>query len=179
MIKFSAAAFLEELVRHGSKAGYAEEDGFPVIPELTVRAPLVVRQMMSGIQNSNYIPSSVEAEMSATLAVCAFAGMGAALLWYTDQDVLNRKGIFDALTQARGIFVMDEYVTDLIGIGYGTEESEQLNEHLGKCIGLALGHVRNASKEKALNRGSKTYQTVCEAMFLYGVVMEVRRLRIS
>ena len=179
MVKFSAATFLEELVRHGAKNGYAEEDACPAIPELTVRAPLVVRQIMSGVRDSGFIAPSVETEMSATLAVCAFAGMGAARLWYTERDVLNRQGIYLALTQARGIFEIDEYVTDLIGMGYGTEESTRLADHIGECIRLALVHVRNASRNKTLNRGSKTYQSVCEAMFLYGVTLEIRRLRIS
>lgn len=60
----------------------------------------------------------------------ACAGMGAVYLWHTNWTLLQRKGIVEALESPRGLENMDEYVTDIIGIGWGTKKSDDLVEHL-------------------------------------------------
>lgn len=167
------------LIECGAKAGYTKGGSFPNIPEIMVQSRTVVEQVIDGITeyykqnpNPNLNPFS---DMLTRLVFCCYAGMGAVAHWNVNWDSLKRNGIYNTLTAERGLFEMDEYVTDFIGIGFGSEESKKLFEHLRYSAIQAMVPVSNIDSTN--NRAvMNAYLESCEAMYLYGMIIDMNRL---
>lgn len=124
---------MKALLAYGEKEGYLEKGSvFSYVPELMAGARGIVTQVWTGIWNGMKESGIHEFErmLSTCLRFCACAGMGAVMHWHRDWPSLNRKGIYETLVQPRGLDEMDEYVTDFIGIKWGSETSERMVRHL-------------------------------------------------
>lgn len=125
-----------EMAKIDQEQGFLPEyrGGTPHIPELLMPVGSVVDELYGNIIKD---PNYSDDHMEIYLVFCAYAGMGAVQLWNDDWDTLKREGIVESLIKPRGIDEMDEYVTDIIGIGYGSEESDALLLRL-KSWGITL-----------------------------------------
>ena len=110
--------------------------------------------------------------MRLSLAWSAFAGLGSTYHWHTDWNTLSNNGIFETLTQERGVFEMDEYVLATIGVPHDTNIGEAFGKHILSAADYCIGIL--ATKQQA-----PTFETILEAakaMFMYGMAIEMNRL---
>lgn len=161
---------LKELFETGSKDGYVQNT-IPFVPELTNNLKNLVIEILAAINNEEPGTSS-----STSIAWCCFSGIGATSHWYINWEELKKIGIFNILTRERGISAMDEYVFDLIGEPIQTQKGGEIIKHIQKISALAL--VKMAMFYEQLSDQDKEYiffQTY-EAMYIYGMAIELNRL---
>lgn len=162
---------IDELLKYGKGNDYVISDGLPHIPELLVRSEEVIKQIIPEI--IEYGKTDPDANVvRLTLAWSAFAGLGATYHWHINWNDLSHNGIFETLTKERGVYEMDEYVLDTIGIEYNSEEGKDLHRHLfaaaNVCIAAIIGKNAPLSLENIVEAS--------KAMFMYGMVVEMNRL---
>ena len=157
----------------GVKEGYLDDPhSFPNIPELMAQVGTVCASVFKSIYEYNEARGKRhDHTIIASARFCAYAGMGAVLAWHQDWNSLKSNGIYETLVAPRGIFAMDEYVSDSIGIPYGTDESKKLDGHFNS---LALSAVKSLISKDAAFADSCIY--VLHSMYLYGMVLEMHRL---
>ena len=162
---------IAELLKYGRDNGYVISDGLPYIPELFARCENVILHLMDEI--IKYGEENPRANtMRLSLAWSAFAGLGSTYHWHTDWNTLSNNGIFETLTQERGVFEMDEYVLDTIGVPHDTNIGEAFGKHILSAADYCIGFL--ATKQQA-----PTFETILEAakaMFMYGMAIEMNRL---
>lgn len=165
-----------QLLKKAQHSGYmAPVVGFPHIPELVIQAMPVAQKVFYA---ANYeIGSDDFMKLTAVAAAwSAYAGMGAVFLWNKDWPDLQRTGIFEALTMPRGFEYMNEYVTDLIGIGFGSRESDTLVKNLSSLSMDALLEALGRNKVGEKSDVPNAYIEIFAAMFIWGTVYEMQRL---
>ena len=98
-----------ELLDMGRNDGYITSDGLANIPELVVQANDVCKSIFYGIngQLKHAEPITI---INTTLGWSAYAGIGAVYFWNEDYQALKEKGIYDTLTEKRGIDCMSENI---------------------------------------------------------------------
>lgn len=101
-----------------------------------------------------------------------YAGIGAVYHWHIDWDSLQKKGIPQTLLEPRGVYAMDEYVLDIIGIGYDTEAAKKLN---AQFQALALLHSEDKIDKNNFYHSDETLEFM-QAMYIFGMVFEMERL---
>ena len=102
-----------------------------------------------------------------------FAGMGAVYHWHVNWPELKKKGVPETLLEPRGVFAMDDYVLDAIGVGSESKEGQDMNVKLTALV-LALSADRIEMKP-TLYHDSQTLEFM-QAMYILGMVMEMERL---
>ena len=159
------------LLAEGRQAGYIKSDDFAHIPEILVQAEDVCSDIIVTITNyGEENPADVSNPSSLVLLWSAFAGMGAVYHWHTDWDNLSKTSIFEALTKERGLFAMDEYVYDAIGIGFGSLEERRLTCFLQELIWCCMAVMGNSSTTV------DSFMSCAKAMFCFGMTFEMNRL---
>jgi len=111
--------FINSITQKASALGYVRNT-LSYVPELTA---------ISRAFNDKCIMNLVKKDIASPqvmLAWCFYGGIGAAAYWDKDWPALAKADLFDILTKERGLDEMDEYVIDLIGIGFGTADSDRL-----------------------------------------------------
>lgn len=160
-----------ELLAIGRKEGQVVSDGLPFIPEILNMCVETCLKLFEEIQEYGKTDPKANT-LRLSLAWSAFAGMGAVYHWHTDWNTLSQNGLFETLTKERGVYEMDEYVLDIIGIQHddfhGKMTSHFIMELANKCISI-LEEKFDAPSLDALVEAAK-------AMFMYGMVFEMNRL---
>jgi hypothetical protein len=98
--------------------------------------------------------------------------MGAVYHWHVDWDGLSSAGFYETLTAERGIFEMDEYVLDTIGIGNGSEEANELLQFLRQLSYQCFDYLTETNTPASMD----AFVSCAKAMFLFGMVFEMNRL---
>lgn len=98
------------------------------------------------------------------------AGMGAVYHWHIAWNELSSKGIYETLTQERGLFAMDEYVIDAIGVGFGSDEERTLTKFMWEQVGQCM--IMMADGETSM----ESFMACAKAMYLFGMTFEMNRL---
>lgn len=93
-------------------------NGFaPTIPELSFSAPNVIPRLINEL-TAYYTLNRQNLDMATCGAWSFFAGVGAVKLWESDWQDLQRRGIYEALIEPKGINRLDEYILELLEIPY-------------------------------------------------------------
>ena len=158
------------LLKDGRERGYIQSEGFPNIPEIMIQAEPTCAKIMESMQEECEKNPSYDL-VRLTFSWAAFAGIGAVYHWDVDWPALSAKGIFETLTEEREFSEMDEYVLGCIGLPFGSDEAKELSSYLyhlaARCIFqlMALG-----------SNGPEAVMQGAEAMFAFGMVLEMNRL---
>ena len=114
--------------------------------------------------------------MGLNFVFSAYAGMGAVFHWDKDPKGLVSSGIYETLTKERGLFAMDEYVLDTIGIHHESYEAR----NLGKLLSQDLCRIiDNYLDDYDLRNDYEGLLIGMKAMYLFGMIFEGNRLRIA
>lgn len=162
---------LPELLNIGRKEGFIRSEDIAYIPELLTLSADVCLKLCHDINEYGKEHPEIDT-LSTSFQWCAYAGMGAVFHWNLNWDDLAKKGIYETLTEERGVYEMDEYVLDTIGIGYDSPEGEILLRHIidiaDRCIDIIAIDNGEISSEIVIN--------AIKAMFIYGMIFEMNRL---
>jgi len=162
-----------ELLDMGRNDGYITSDGLANIPELVVQANDVCKSIFYGIngQLKHAEPITI---INTTLGWSAYAGIGAVYFWNEDYPALKEKGIYNTLTEKRGIDCMDEFVLDSIGMGFDSIEGKDLTDYLHLICDFALSNIKSLldNRDMVLEQLTECYM----AMYIFGMVYEMNRL---
>ena len=119
--------------------------------------------------------------ISVSLQWAFYGGIGAAYHWNENWQDLQERGIFQLLTKERGVEEMDEYVVDLSGIGYDSENGKTLSEFSKKCAEITFEKALICSFEK--EQDPKDFvdklMVAMQAHFSLGVGVALNRLGMS
>lgn len=161
---------LLKLLEKGREAGFIQSEGLTHIPEVMIQSKPVCEKIMRDLL-PHYMNDMVSGA-SIMLAWSAYAGMGAVYHWHVDWATLQKNGIFETLSGARGLEEMDEYVMDSIGLKFGTPEEKEVTEFLRTlsydCIAFSVAPAGKNLMD-ALHKA-------CSAMYNFGMVFEMNRL---
>lgn len=164
------------LTSEGIKAGYLG-DGLPFVPELNfISADFLIKIF----HNISKIVDGI-GFISVSLQWAFYGGIGAAYHWNENWQDLQERGIFQLLTKERGVEEMDEYVVDLSGIGYDSENGKTLSEFSQKCAEITFEKALICSFEK--EQDPKDFvdklMVAMQAHFSLGVGVALNRLGMS
>jgi len=165
--------FLNEVLETGREEGYIMSKETPYIPELLAQSNDVCLKIIKGIAKENEGRSYSSQQLHLSLGWCIYAGIGSTYHWHIDWNSLKYKGLYETLIAERGIFAMDEYVLDAVGIEFESPQGKDLTTHImdiaAKCICAILDKTnKNPSIEDLLEAH--------KAMFIYGMVIQMNRL---
>ena len=167
----SYVAIAAHLLNYGRDKGFVVSEGLPHVPELLVQSERTCLLLLKDI--CDYGEEHPDANVPRlTCAWAAFAGMGGVYQWHVNWNMLSQTGLFEALTKDRGVFEMDEYVLDSIGVGYGSEKGRELVNHIMNAANLSLGIARGSHEGLA----PEVLMEAAKAMFIYGMVYELNRI---
>lgn len=162
---------LEQLLEKGRSAGYIKSMGFSNIPEIFICAESVCKNILIGItKHQKEHPDDVNNPLALTYMWSALAGMGAVYLWNDNWEYLSKTGIYEALTAEYGIFAMDEYVFETIGISENSMEFRNLTRFLWSLVDDCIDDIEDSNdlKTKLLVHA--------KAMYCWGMVFAMNRL---
>ncbi len=169
--EISWASITQKLLEDGRKAGFIQSNGFPNIPEIMAEAERTCKKVMDGIWD--YCTKNPNADWGfLSLVFSAYAGMGAVYHWNLDWPSLASTGIYETLTKERGLFAMDEYVMDSIGMPHQGNNAQQLTSYLKKLVVLCISEISGTQKKQ----NKDTILIASKAMFAFGMVFEMNRL---
>lgn len=159
------------MLHNAKEKGYIQSDGFPNIPEILALAEETCEKIMQSMKEACVEDEQID-YFRLTLGWAAFAGMGAVYFWNQDWLTLSRIGIFETLTEERGLDEMDEFVLDNIGLQHDQTEAKDLSSYLNMLSTLCAVHF--------MRRGVQLDDTAtvlgAKAMFAFGMVFEMNRL---
>ena len=161
---------LRNLLEHG-KSYVKVENKVLFVPELTINIQDELIKIIKAL-----VDYDSNCGASIIFGWCCYAGMGATMHWHRNWSQLQKDGIFKTLTRERGIFAMDEYILDLIGLPFQKEAAQQLTKHLQECSNIAITQMAKSIHKTGENKKQQTYMQCCEAMYRYGMVIELNRL---
>ena len=143
--------------------------GFPNIPEISMPARSICEDLFQNLQNET---DDIDMLFFLTPMWCTYAGMGAVAMWDEDWPKLSKKGIIASLIEDRGYFAMDEFVYDYIGIGWDSDECNDIQKVI-KEFSMSILNEATTEDEKF---DMTYYFEALKAMYMYGMVFEMSRL---
>lgn len=158
-----------EIIKHSRKCGILDEnENFPHIPEIIVRRKETCDKIYQDLiqQKDGRTPD-------VWLSWGAYAGMGAVWHWQVDWNHLKANGIAKTLLKPKGSFAMDEYVVDSIGIGFESAEGQDFAHEIYR---LSLWVFKEFLEEVPDNQKMQMAHEAMQAMFIFGMVLEMERL---
>jgi len=81
-------------------------------------------------KQENKNPWDYSTRISYTMWFCFYAGAGAYCLWQMNDDSFQPLSLIDDLSKPKGFDCIDEYVEELLGIRFGSDESKRLRMHI-------------------------------------------------
>lgn len=161
----------EKLLDVGRREGFIQSKDFAHIPEIVARAEEVSMKILNAITSyAEENAGSVQDPVITSMVWAAYAGMGAVCRWHVAWHELESKGIYETLVQERGVFAMDEYVMDEIGIGYGSDEEKVITKFLFSLLDTCFEMI--SADEFDID----AFICFSKAMYLWGMVYEMNRL---
>lgn len=132
LIKYSQ--ILLELLKYAASEGYVkDENSFPMIPELLGQARDICLDLLKWGKEELHERRNNPLFTIYVANAAVYAGMGAVYFWDVDWPSLSQKGVLQTLFEPRGSLDFDEYVTDQIGIKWGSPASKKLREFVDIC----------------------------------------------
>ena len=153
-----------------SEFGYAESTGeFPRMEKAEEQMDAVIRDTAKEFDKRNWL------DTAAFAACCAYAGIGCVCILKSGSGICCEKGVVDTLSEPRGFENMDEYVTDISGLGFTTRWGEELREHLCALTARVLEPLADTTEDD--DTFGAQMQECFEAMYLVGVAIGMSLLR--
>ena len=150
--------------------GYAESTGeFPRKEKAEEQMETVIRDTAKEFDKRNWL------DTAAFAACCAYAGIGCVCILKSGSGICCEKGVVDTLSEPRGFENMDEYVTDISGLGFTTRWGEELREHLCALTARVLEPLADTTEDD--DTFGAQMQECFEAMYLVGVAIGMSLLR--
>lgn len=106
-----------------------------------------------------------------TLVFCAYAGIGAVLLWKENGSKLPDRNYLDMLEEPRGLFYMDEHIHDLMGMPYESDEAKALVQHLFDLRTILMEGIEEHEYDPLQTN------EFLKAMFDYGMIYAICHFR--
>lgn len=106
---------------------------------------------------------------------CVYAGIGCVRLLRDDKKTFAEKSVVTVLSEPHGFEHMDEYVTDIIGIGFGTSASDELIGNICTISEIVLDPLAKLDTETDDLLFPQMHECF-EAMYLIGVSLGVSLL---
>lgn len=164
-----------ELLKEGRKRGYIRSETLSVITDLALQADTVCETLYKQLlEYSKKMPNTDAVAVTLTLAWSAYAGMGSVWFWNRDKYKILSDGIVETLTKARGLYEMDEYVLDEIGISLNSPKGKELEKFLpylsSYCMVQTVGEKTEFTEEEILR--------AAKSMYIFGMIFEKDRLGI-
>jgi len=160
------AAALPMLREFGYAAGDAD---LPRMEKAEEQMKTVVGDIAKEFDKRNWL------DTAAFAASCAYAGIGCVCILKSGSGICCEKGVVETLSEPRGFENMDEYVTDISGLGFTTRWGEELREHLGALTARTLDPLAKLTEESEYFGAQM--QECFEAMYLIGVAIGTSLLR--
>lgn len=173
----NAQVVLEDISKTAFSLGLISKPSVSLIPEVNLQAGSIVTEIIKTMMEASDSEGS-QVDPTIIMMWCAFAGIGGALLWNDEFEVLRDRPLLDVLIEKRGFDFLDEYVLDQIGKPIESPEGLKLGGNI-----KILGMKANSDNSKALkNNGElfvKQFVEIGKAMFYFGVGygLEVRGLK--
>jgi len=160
-----------KLLEVGRDSGHITSTGMPFIPELMAMSVETCLKLIQEIREYGKTHPNADI-LKLSFAWAAYAGMGAVYHWHTDWSELSQKGVFETLTEERGVFAMDEYVLDTIGIPHEDVSGEAVMHFVMELATKSIDSLQELVDKLTLD----TIIEGAKAMFFYGMVFEMNRL---
>ncbi len=162
------------LTRMGIEDGYiAEGEKVGVALDLAQRGEEVCTRILAGLQEELKPDFNKPEERWACLCWAAYAGIGAAFLYYSVMEQLLNRGIYETLLKGCELEDLDDSVTAMTGLsGNNEEDGEKLAIHLLRCACELDDMISDLDR---LRVGPVFFDLMC-AMYLYGLLIENSRL---
>ena len=177
------APILYEHIEMANNMGFFKYNEMPYVEELDDEASKVCKQIHDGISNyySEEEPDkTIYDNIPTFMDFCAYAGMGAVAFWYNDNKTIKEHGIYETLTKERGIFEMDEFVFDYLGIGYGSDRQQEIS-HNFKCIidSVVTKFTNLMPKDSTQSNFSTYFRLIMEAskvVYKLGMIYQMQEM---
>ena len=164
---FELAASALPLLREFGYAGSADE--FPRMEKAEEQMEAVVRDIAKEFDKRSWL------DTAAFAACCAYAGIGCVCILKSGSGICCEKGVVATLSEPRGFENMDEYVTDISGLGFSTRWGQELQEHLCALTARVLDPLAEITEEDG--SFGEQMQECFDAMYLVGVAIGMSLLR--
>lgn len=160
----------------GKEQGYISSSAtMPMIIEIISRSNSMCQELYDSIDEFlKKDGKSVQSSVTVFLGWCIYLGMGVVYLYNNNPGNLSLEEICKKVINERTVFAMDEYVTDLVGIGFGSKESDELTKHTQLSSQIALLTVPKDNPSLI----SEQIKYTSKALFDYGCAIEMDRLGI-
>ncbi len=150
--------------------GYSESsDEFPRMEKAEEQMETVIRDIAKEFDKRNWL------DTAAFAACCAYAGIGCVCILKSGSGICCEKGVVETLSEPRGFEDLDEYVTDISGLGFTTRWGEELREHLGALTARVLDPLSDTTEDD--DTFGAQMQECFDAMYLVGVAIGMSLLR--
>lgn len=165
----NATEMFVKIVEHAREINLlGPNSGIPNIPEIVAYRKVTCQKILLDLIGKTQCKDPV-----IWVEWGAYAGMGAVALWNTDWNSLKAKGIAETLLEPRGSEAMDEYVHELIGIPFESEEGKELIEVMYTLACWTLAEYGAGAKRDEIRT---LLPEIMQAMYLFGMVYEMERL---
>lgn len=163
--------YMNEIVKIAYNSGYIKSMDLPYVPELIAMSDDFITEMLKRI-SKDYGGFDL---FKVSLGFSCYGGIGAAAHWNNEWGNLKEKGLFRILTEERGFNEMDEYITDYIGMGFSTNESDRLIELIGQCCMI---NIKQSIMNKTYDNKEKIriLKKSCKDMYMLGVAIQLNRI---
>ena len=163
---------LGALMKLGVDASFLQDEKFRSVPELMSGAGERSMEVWKRIQHMIRDDDQHQNSLRLAIVWCLYLGMGNTAQWYADQSRLRSQNFIDACAREHGLERLDEYVTDLIGVRWGSTESDKLRIHVfgaRDVMNKLIDSAKPADKQQQIRECLK-------AAYDYGMTLEMSRL---
>ena len=163
-----------KLLSFGKEQGYISEDkSMPIIMELVSQASQICESVYNAL-NDNFKKdgSNVLEHINILFGWCVYMGLGITYLYNNNSGKLTIREMCYKIINERTVFAMDEYATDIIGMGYGSKESDEFTKHNQLLSQLCMLTIPTKSPDLI----GKQMKYTSKALFDYGCTIEMDRL---
>lgn len=170
----TAVDILYDMINEAHKKNYVSYKitEVPDIPDLSMLMGEVAEELFRRVVEYSKDHPQISAS-NTTPALCFYTGIGAVKLWELDAARLIARGVVREIVTPRGLEKMDEYVMDLVGIGYGSAQFEKLMHQLSDMESFGISLISKSENEE---EAYLQFLEFMKAMYLYGMVYEMDRL---
>ncbi len=168
-------ALVSAISKHAIEAGYINDRKemiyiYDVLNASSTFSREMFRKMSEYGEEHNYTMRLIVLN---TLCFCAYTGIGAVLLWKENGEKLPYGNIVEMLCEPRGLYYMDEYVHDMLGMPFESEEAKDFVAHIYESRNILADILEHKGFEPII------MNEAFKAMYDYGMIWAMDYLGIE